>query len=181
MKTQKKNEHQQKIFLFLLMGLFFFTLFLRPQYNDYRNNQLLLANKRKILEASRLEISEDEYLKKLNGFELELDRYRQLIPDQEDQQDLYDGLKEVIEKSQVELIELHFGTAFIVETNDLLAEEKVLYGIPIKTRIEGDALRVKMFFKALKDACPLMTIDSFNIEERQAKMVLDLELWGYFF
>ncbi len=185
MKSQKRNEWTQRIFILVLMGLLFFVLFFRPQLENYRDNRLLLENKRKILQASRLEISEDEYLNKLSAFELELDRYRKLIPEEESQQERYDGLKEVIEKSEVTLIELHFGRASSLETgdqsDDQMGDQRELYGIPIKMRLAGDAAALNRFFRGLKEACPLVTIDSFTMEELAGKMYLDLELWGYFF
>lgn len=181
MKSLKRNEDLQKIFILVLVGLLFLALFFRPQIKNYRDNRLLLENKQKILQASHLQISEDEYLKKLSDFEVELDRCRQLIPEEEDQQDLYHGLKKVIEASQVVLMDLHFGPAFSLETDHVSQDQSGLYAIPIKTRIEGDTASIKRFFNALKEASPLMSIDNFTIEESGEKTYLDLEVWGYFF
>ena len=194
MKARKNKKFIQKTLLIFLLGMFFFTLFLRPQYHHYQNNWIILENKKKILEASHFKISEEEYLDQLNHFELELELYRKLVPEQESQQLFYEGLKEVVEKSQVELIELDFGDAFVIDTNDLkviLDEDKKngeselfdkeLYGIPIKIRIEGNEISLKNLFNLLEEASPLMRINYFNLEESKDKMCLNLELLGYFF
>lgn len=194
MKTWKNNESIRKLLFVFLISLLFFTLFLRPQYQNYQDNRILMENKQKILKASKCEISEEEYLKELNHFEMELDLYRQLIPEQEEQQLLYDGLKAVIEKSQGELMELSFERDFIIENSDLLAllddEEKIdnidskdkdLYGIPIKIVVQGDDESIKNLFKYLEDASPLMSIITFQLREAMGKKQLDLELIGYFF
>ena len=194
MKMRKNKKFIEKILLIFLLGMFFFTLFLRPQYHQYQNNWIILENKKKILEASHFKISEEEYLDQLNHFELELDLYRKLIPEQEGQQLFYEGIKEVIEKSQVELMELDFSDAFIIEINDfevILDKDKKnedseffdrqLYGMPIRIKIGGDEISLKKLFNLLEEASPLMRINYFNLEESKDKMCLNLELLGYFF
>lgn len=191
---KRKNEGLQKMLLIVFMGLFFCSFFIRPQYNQYRDNQNLLENKQKILETSHLEISEDEYLRELNHLQMELERYYLLIPEEEEQEALYQGLKRVIEKSEVELMDLYFSDHFRIETNDrneLFDEEKKnehsqyqekeLHGIPIKIQIEGNTISIKNFFNGLKDVSPLLTIQSFEIEEGASKTRLNLEMLGYFF
>lgn len=194
MKTQKENVILRKILLIVLIIAFFFAVFLHPLYNKYQNNRMLRDNKKKILQASQFEISEEKYLQELNDLQMELDVYQKLIPEKETQQLLYDGLKEAIDESQVKLIELHFGRAFVVdaaELKKLVVKEKnhqesefnskELYAMPIKIRTEGDQAAINNLFALLENTSPLVTIHSFNFEKMEKKKRIDLELVTYFF